>query len=422
MASRRSETVRIAVVNWSRRKAGGAEYYLSNLIPALAEVGHTIALLHETDQPTARAPIVPDGQIPIWGVGAMGATRAIAELRQWMPDVIYCHGLVRPDLESQVLYIAPAVFFAHGYYGTCISGTKSWKIPTVRPCSRRFGWQCFLHFYPHRCGGLSPVTMIREHRRQAVRLKLLERYRAIVTHSRHMQNEYLKHGFPPEGVHRIPFHVTGADSAATEPAQARCGRTDRTVWRLLFIGRMNEMKGGLFLLDALPRVRQLLGRPVHLSLTGDGPERARWENRAARLTARDRDLSITFTGWIERSSLDAVLDVTDLLVVPSVWPEPFGQVGPEAGMREVPVAAFATGGISEWLKDGVNGCLAPGNLPRAAALADAIVKCLHDPATYARLRQGARAVARQFTMAAHIAQLLSIFHDVVESPRGRLDA
>src|SRR2546423_8225430 len=38
--------------------------------------------------------------------------------------------------------VAPAVFFAHAYYGTCISGAKTFKRPTVTPCDRRFGPKC----------------------------------------------------------------------------------------------------------------------------------------------------------------------------------------------------------------------------------------------------------------------------------------
>ena len=56
----------------------------------------------------------------------------------------------------------------------------------------------------------------------------------------------------------------------------------------------------------------------------------------------------------------------DLLVVPSVWPEPFGLVGPEAAHHGVPSAAFAVGGIPEWLVDGVSGHLAAGDRPTGA--------------------------------------------------------
>ena len=66
------------------------------------------------------------------------------------------------------------------------------------------------------------------------------------------------------------------------------------------------------------------------------------------------------------------------------------------------------GGIPEWLQDGVNGFLAPGKPPTAAGLSEAIVRALHDPQTYARLRQGALERAQELTLPGHLAQLLPI--------------
>ena len=401
--------MRIAVVNWSSRRVGGVEYYLSGVIPALTNSGHATALCYETDRPSNRALIVSE-ETATWGVEALGAEEVIRRLSRWSPDLLYCHGVMNPGLESRLLDVAPAVSFAHGYSGTCISGAKTWQLPVTRPCSRRFGWPCLLHFYPHRCGGLSPVTMVREYRRQAKRLELLRRYRAIVTHSHHMRNEYLKHGFPPERVHRITHGIVG------QPLESRPTATpfSETACRLLFIGRMERLKGGQLLLDALPRLRRRLRRPVHVTFVGDGTDRDRWQLRAVRLTLQDPGLSVTFVGWVERPDLAATLRQTDLLVLPSVWPEPFGQVGPEVGLQGIPVAAFATGGIPDWLEDGVNGCLAPGDPPTPSGLADAVVRCLRDPAVHARLREGALELAIRYRMQVHVAQLLTVFAGIHE--------
>ncbi len=96
------------------------------------------------------------------------------------------------------------MFFAHDYYGTCISGAKTFKNPTITPCSRTFGLPCRIQDFPRRCGGLSPVTMLREFRRQADRLELLQRYRAIVTSTR-MRDEYLRHGFAESRVIKLQY-------------------------------------------------------------------------------------------------------------------------------------------------------------------------------------------------------------------------
>jgi len=95
-----------------------------------------------------------------------------------------------------------------------------------------------------------------------------------------------------------------------------------------------------------------------------------------------------------------------------LWPEPFGRVGPEAGLRGIPVAAFDVGGVSDWLVNGVNGYLASGDPPTADGLAVAIVKCLQDLNVYRELRKGATTVAAQFSLEHHLNALNEVFHQV----------
>ncbi len=391
--------MRIAVVNWSARRAGGAEHYVANVIPALTGSGHAVALWAETDAPADREPIAPRDQLPTFVVRDLGRDAALSALRGWAPDVIYAHGLLSPPLEARVLDIAPAVFMVHGYYGTCISGAKSFQVPVARPCHRRFGPACFAQFYPRRCGGLNPVTMVAQYRTQRARLRLLSRYRTILTSSAHMRAEYLRHGLGEHQVRRVAFLVR----SGSPPLGAR--RSPGGPRHLVFAGRMDRTKGGPLLLDAVAGVSRRLAQPLRLTLAGDGPARSSWERRAARLAAAHPPVSITFTGWLDDQRLGALFDEADLLVVPSVWPEPFGLVGPEAGLHGVPAAAFAVGGIPDWLSDGVNGFLAPGDPPRAAGLAEAIYRCLADAETHRRLREEAVRSAQRFSLQRHLHEL-----------------
>jgi glycosyltransferase involved in cell wall biosynthesis len=392
--------MRIAVVNHASRKVGGAESYLSTVIPALVAAGHEVAFWHEWEGPADRAPISMPADAPRWSAGELGAEAALAALRRWRPDLLYAHGLGDPALEAAVQKIAPGVFLAHNYYGTCVSGGKTFQFPSVRPCGERFGAACLLRYYPRRCGGFDPRTMWQLFRTQSRRLELLPRYHTIVTLSEHIRAEYLKHGLAPGRVRRITPCIDGAGSQQEDSVTV-----PPPVWRLLFCGRVEPLKGVRLLLRTVANLPGRLGRPIHLTIAGDGPDRPLLEKLAR---SKAPHVSIEFIGWVGRERLEGILRETHLLVLPSVWPEPFGLVGHEAGRHGVPTAAFAVGGIPEWLHDGVNGRLAPGDPPSADGLAEAIVRCLRDPREYTRLRGGAQGAVQVLSTETHVAELLPI--------------
>ena len=102
----------------------------------------------------------------------------------------------------------------------------------------------------------------------------------------------------------------------------------------------------------------------------------------------------------------------DVLAVPSVWPEPFGLVGVEAGCVGLPAVGYATGGIPDWLIPGVSGESAPGDRPDPAELAAALVRALADDDHRHRLAVGAWEVARRFTPEAHVRKLAAVLEDL----------
>jgi glycosyltransferase involved in cell wall biosynthesis len=187
------------------------------------------------------------------------------------------------------------------------------------------------------------------------------------------------------------------------------GTDDGLPSRVLFAGRFERLKGAAILLEAMPLAVAALGRELKLTLAGDGRQLAALEAQAATIAAAEPRLAITFRGWLDARQMQAEYRSTDLLVVPSLWPEPFGLAGPEAGLHGVPAAAFATGGIPEWLSDGRNGVLAPANPPSARGLAAAIVECLRDPERYRSMRMAAIELASRFSAESHIAKLNQVF-------------
>jgi glycosyltransferase involved in cell wall biosynthesis len=401
--------MRIAFVNWNRRLEGGVETYLNTIITALHDAGHDVALCHEIDEPLSRTPIQLPKGASSWCVGGLGIQRAVAGLREWHPDVIYCHNLASIQLEQQILAVAPAVLFAHAYRGMCISGTKSFAVPTPHPCHRRFGWQCLVHFYPKRCGGLNPLTMASLYRSQANRLALIKKYKVMITNSEYLRGEYIRHGVPADRVITLPYCVLPLRPNTADAPSVIARRTlSRNEWRLAFVGRMDALKGGSTLLDVVPLLRARTDMPLRLTMAGDGPYRSDWEAAALKVQAKVRDVNIKFAGWLNDELLATLFDDSDLLVVPSLWPEPFGIVGVQAALQGLPAAAFDVGGIPTWLVEGFSGHLAPSDPPTKRGLTEAILRCLNRRDHYSDLCSGAVATARRFTVESHKRDLLKI--------------
>jgi glycosyltransferase involved in cell wall biosynthesis len=149
---------------------------------------------------------------------------------------------------------------------------------------------------------------------------------------------------------------------------------------------------------------------LRLTIAGTGPEQPLLEH-----LARTLHLNVHFNGWVDDEQRRQLLRESDLLAVPSLWPEPFGLAGPEAASMGVPSVAYASGGIPEWLVAGVSGELAPADPPTVSGLAAAIVRALGDPAHHRRLRAGARSMAQTFALSEHVTAL----ERILETAAGR---
>ncbi len=371
--------MRIVIADSTDRWLGGVETYIGQLIPALLERGHEVLFLHEGGGDPARPAIPAIDRVPRLSCAPARRGAALAELAAWQPDVLFVQAFTDPATEAAALALAPAVFFAHAYYGTCISGNKAFSTPAVRPCDRTFGPACLALYFPRRCGGLDPRTMLREYRRQVSRLASLQRYSGIVTFSAHMRREYVAHGFADTQVHQLPPVYPSLGVAGEQTSGDRPPMDDARERRLAFIGRLERLKGARVLLEALALLRAQVAHPLRLTVAGDGPDLASCREDAARLSAAHPNVRIDFVGWISQVACAALVTSSDVVVMPSLWPEPFGFAGAEAVQRGIPVAAFDVGAVREWLTEGRSGAVAPADPPAAAGLADAIQRALSLP-------------------------------------------
>lgn len=220
----------------------------------------------------------------------------------------------------------------------------------------------------------------------------MREYSAVIVASRHVRDVYLRQGLGADHVRILPY-PTLEWSAAPEPPASRELRG-----QVLFVGRITELKGLDHAVRAVALAERWLGRELGLLVAGEGPELA-----PCLALARELSVNVRALGWVEDEAKRKLFGEVDALLVPSLWPEPFGIVGIEAGALGVPAIGYALGGIPDWLVGGVSGELAEGLDP--AALALALVRALRDPAHHAALGRGAWEVARRHLPEDHIMEL-----------------
>ena len=226
---------------------------------------------------------------------------------------------------------------------------------------------------------------------------------AVVVASHYMRAEVVRNGVSATSVSVVPYFPT-SQTRDPHPPEAR-PKTDR----LLFVGRVTEAKGLDILVEALPVVERVLKRRLTLVVAGDGSELRRVVRRSERLGLR-----LEAHSWVSAPQREVLMRRADLLVMPSVWPEPFGLVGIEAASIGLPAVAFASGGTRDWLLSGESGEVSEG-APSSLGLSAAIVRALGSAEHHQRLREGAWARSGRFSAAAHLAALRQILPS--ETPR-----
>lgn len=397
--------MRIAIVGSTQEIVGGAEVYQRWVMSDLAARGHTLAFAF--DYPAAQPDRAADQDIPgivKMCIGELGRERFLAELQRFDPDLVYLHCTSDAEVDTALAKRYRCLLFAHAYYGTCATGTRAHRYPSVEICERRFGASCLALNYARGCGIRRPHDLLKSYRRQARRVDALSSSRAVVVASDYVRGIFERQGVSPHRLHVIPYPVIGV-APEPEPPRARPFTN-----RVVFLGRLTHLKGLADAVVTVARASELLGRKLELAVGGEGPELERGRN-----LARSAGLPVDFCGWVDDTRRDALVRAADVILVPSLWPEPFGMVGVEAGCFGVPAVAYSVGGIPEWLEPGVSGELVPAGALDTAPLTEALVRALRSPEHHQALREGAWRAAARYSADAHREKLYALFRAVLPS-------
>jgi len=217
------------------------------------------------------------------------------------------------------------------------------------------------------------------------------------------------YGADPERIELVPPGVDHAFFSPGDRAGARkaLGLDERPT--MLFVGRIQPLKGLTVAVEALGRLERGDARLVVVG-GPSGPDGDREMERVEKLIAEwglaDR---VTFIDPQPHHALSTLYRAADVVVVPS-RSESFGLVALEAAACGVPVVATAVGGLRTLVRDGVTGFLVEGRDPQA--LAARVDMLIAEPELAERMGTAAAVEADRYAWAGTAGRLRRMYADL----------
>jgi len=327
------------------RRFGGAEVFLERLTAELVDRGHQVLVAclsptptrHGTEQlqvhefalrnvywPFDQSP-QPAWRKAMWHMrnsfGSGGACDIDSLLQREQPDLVHTHNLsgftsaVWKTVRARGI---PLVHTIHDYALLCMSHTM---FRGESNCSGQ-------------CLGCRVLSYPKREHSQAVD--------AVVGVSAFALERHLRSGYFSQAAPYVVQNGNPSEPAVGEAAP----RAVNEKLRVGYLGRLAPSKGIELMLESLSPLT-----PHQCEVVVAGSGEASYE---AQLKQRFQPSGVQFLGKVRASDFLAGVDV---LVVPSLWHEPFGLVLCEAISAGVPVVASAVGGIPEVIQHGQCGLL-----------------------------------------------------------------
>jgi glycosyltransferase involved in cell wall biosynthesis len=320
-----------------------------------------------------------------------------ALIQSFRPDVIHAH--------NTLPLISPALYWAASRAGVPVVQTlHNFRLLCPQAMFLRAGKVCedCLGHLPWR--GVTRACYRGSAAQSAVVAAMLTMHRALGTYQHKVTrfialNEFCRRKFIDGGLpaERIAVKGNFVDFAAP-PVTERSG--------FLFVGRLSAEKGLAVLIKAWTQVAHGTdaGGDAALRVAGTGPESALLAGLPG----------LTALGALSGDEVQAQMQKSMALVMPSVWYENFPRTLVEAFAGGLPVIASRLGAMAELVEDGVTGLLfAPGD---ADDLARKLAWAQTNPARMAAMGRNARLkYEAEFTAERNYTQLMSIYADAINN-------
>jgi glycosyltransferase involved in cell wall biosynthesis len=180
--------------------------------------------------------------------------------------------------------------------------------------------------------------------------KLISRslkYCNLISISRYIQKLLTQHGFSstviPNSLEIMKFSKLSKlpFSLSSKLPKSNNQELNNQKLHLLYLGSLTKFKGPQVLLKAIKGLPEM---QIRCSFYGDGPLKGWMEDYI-----RKNSLPAEIFPPVPYENIPTVYSSADIIIFPSIWPEPFGRIAIEAAASGKPIIGSEIGGISETL-------------------------------------------------------------------------
>jgi glycosyltransferase involved in cell wall biosynthesis len=364
----------LRILHATRAPVGGIFRHILDLANGQADRGHHVGIV--TDSLT----------------GGERAEQALAEIAPRLKLGVHRLAIRREPLPTDLLVwlrfqrlirqLQPDVLHGHGAKAGAFMRLRTASKDRIRVYTPHGG---SLHF---------PLATLKGSIYARIERALMNDTDLFLFESAFARNTYQRTIGTPKGLVRCVFNGVTADEF--DPVTKAGDATD-----LLYVGEFRHIKGADLVIDAVARLRAD-GRPVTLTLAGDGEETANLKAQVERLGLGE---AVRFIGHVKARY---GFSKGSLLVVPSRG-DSMPYVVIEAAAAGIPMIGANVGGIPEIFGPHTEALFAPGIV---AAMADTIEMALDDePAAQERTRALRERVFVHFSQKAMVEGVLAGYRD-----------
>ncbi|HVV43253.1 MAG TPA: glycosyltransferase family 4 protein [Nitrobacter sp.] len=364
----------LRILHAVRAPVGGIIRHILDLANGQAERGHQVGIIADSLTGGERASAAFREIAPRLALGV----HRIAIRREPHPTDLFAW----TRFARLVRTLRPDVLHGHGAKAGVFVRLKGKSKDTIRIYTPHGG---SLHY---------PLTTLKGAFYSRLERALMNRTDLFLFESAFARDTYQRIVGTPAGLVRCVFNGVTADEF--DPVTLAPDATD-----VAYVGEFRHIKGADLLIDAVARLRAD-GKPVTLTLGGDGEETAALKTQIERLKMGD---AVRFLGHVKARY---GFSKGRLLVVPSRG-DSMPYVVIEAAAAGVPMVAANVGGIPEIFGPYSEALFTPNSV---GAMADAIEAALDDPAAAkARAKSLRERIFLHFSQKAMVEGVITAYRD-----------